>query len=157
LIIDDKYNIVLDGSHRYVILMQEGFEYTPVIKINYNDPHVRVGTHRMHRLIVNGPLNISKAEVIHRGISGKLFPPRTTRHFIPFLRPEINIPLKTLGKMDKADMNWIIARVNKKEEIKHNKKYIKELEEEQRELKNYMKECNRTKKYLKQQIEQMLK
>jgi len=155
LIIEDKQKIVLDGSHRYVFLMEQGYKMAPVIEIDYDDPHVRVGTHRMHRHIVSGPVNISKQEVIYRGVTGDLFPPRTTRHFIPFLRPEIKVPLKKLGTMPKQNMEWLISKGDIMEEINHNLKYIKELDEEKEELKNYLKECDRTKKYLKEQIAEM--
>ena len=155
LIIESKNKIVLDGSHRYVFLMMEGIENAPVIEVDYLDPHVRVGTHRLHRHIINGPVNISKQEVLTKGITGNLFPPRTTRHFIPFLRPKINVKLERLGTMKKIDMKWIIADVDVQKEIEHNKGYIKELEEEKEELRNYLKECDRTKKYLKEQIIKM--
>ena len=157
LVIEKKNKIVLDGSHRYVFFMMEGFKMVPVLEVDYDNPHVRVGLHRMERFIINGTVGISKSEVIRRGVTGDLFPPRTTRHFIPFLRPKIDIPLEKLVRTEKADMNWIIAKVSIAEEINHNKKYIKELEEEEQELKNYMKECYRTKKYLKEQIEEMKK
>jgi len=155
LIIDDKYHIVLDGSHRYVFLKDVGYKFTPVIEVDYGDPHVRVGTHRMHRHIINGPVGISKEEVIRRGLTGDLFPPRTTRHFIPFLRPEINMPLEKLGRIKGEDMSKLIAKVDVREEINHNKKYIKEIEEEENELTCYLEECIRIKKYLKDQIKEM--
>jgi len=155
LIIDEKYNIVLDGSHRYIILMEAGYQKVPVIPVDYDNPHIRVGTHRMHRLLVHGDTKISKEEVVERGRSGNLYPPRTTRHFFPFLRPEINVSLRKLHKDKPRNMNEFIANVTVKEEIKHNKKYIEEIDEEEIELKNYLEECSRTRDYLKQQIKEM--
>ena len=39
-------------------------------------------------------MNISKQEVIRRGLAGELFPPRSTRHFFPFRKNNrIDLPL----------------------------------------------------------------
>ena len=155
LIVEKKYKIVLDGSHRHVFLAMKGFRYCPVLYVDYNDPHIRVGTHRLHRLIIDGPVNISKEEVIRRGKTGDLFPPRTTRHFFPFLRPQIDVPLKQLKKRKPIDMSKNISKVDISEEIEHNQKYIKEIEEETEELIRYLEEGIRTKRYLTKQIEEM--
>lgn len=37
LIIDNKYNIVLDGSHRYVFLQKHGYRYAPCCCRFYED------------------------------------------------------------------------------------------------------------------------
>ncbi|GAG88772.1 unnamed protein product, partial [marine sediment metagenome] len=100
LIIENKHNIVLDGSNRHLFLALEGFEYAPVHYVDYSDPHVRVGSNRVHRLLITESVTVTKEEVIRKGTTGNLYPPRTTRHFIPFLRPEINVPLSKLGKCE---------------------------------------------------------
>ncbi len=157
LIVEKEHNIVLDGSHRHVFIAMEGFAFAPVHYVDYNDPHIRVGTHRMHRILVDGPVNISKKEVIRRGTTGDLFPPRTTRHFFPFLTPEIDIPLSELGRRESIDMKNHIANVDVQKEIDHNKKYIQEIEEETDEIIRYLEEGRRTKKYLSTQINEMEK
>jgi hypothetical protein len=43
-----------------------------------------------------GRAEITKDEVIGMGLSGELFPPKTSRHFFPFEIPEIRIPLDEL-------------------------------------------------------------
>jgi len=155
LIVERDYNIVLDGSHRYIFLLQDGYELAPVLYVDYDDPNVRVGTSRLHRMLVKDKVMISKKEVIRRGVSGDLFPPRTTRHFFPFLRPEINVSLNKLRKTKEIDVSSFIVNVNIEEEIKHNRKYIEEIEEETDELIRYLEESRRTKKYLQNQIRRM--
>ena len=155
LIVEDKYNIVLDGSNRHLFLALEGFKYAPVHFVDYSDYHVRVGSNRIHRLIINSPVTVTKDEVIRRGKTGDLYPPRTTRHFIPFLRPEINIPLDKLGKRKPIDLSMNIADVSIQEEIDHNKKYIEEIDTEMTETIHYMEQSMKTKQYLKKQIEMM--
>jgi len=155
LIVEDKHNIVLDGSHRHVFFLMEGYEYAPVCYVNYSDPHIRVGTHLMHRHVIKGQLNISKAEVIRRGITGDLYPPRTTRHFFPFRKSEAEIPLRKLGQMEPRDVSEHIFDCNIDDEITHNKKYINEIEEEIDEVIRYLEEIRLTKTYLNEQIKLM--
>lgn len=157
LIVENEYNIVLDGSNRHLFLALEGFKYAPVHYVNYSDPHVRVSSNRVHRILINSPVTVTKDEVMRRGTMGDLYPPRTTRHFIPFLRPEINISLKELGKRKPIDLSDNIANVSIQEEIDHNKKYITEIEEEITENIHYMEESVRVKEYLYKQVEEMEK
>jgi len=158
LIAENKYGIILDGSHRYIFLLHESFKFAPVIYVDYNSPHIRVGTHLMHRHVINGPVNISKEEVVRRGITGNLFPPRTTRHFFPFRKYEcIDVPLERLKRGKKVDVGEYIANVSIQEEIDHNKKYLKELEEEMDEVIRYLEEIRLVKKYLNKQVEEMEK
>ena len=158
LIVEKDHNIVLDGSHRHVFIAMEGFKYAPVRYVDYNDPHIRVGTHLMHRHIIDGPVNISKEEVIRRGLSGDLFPPRTTRHFFPFRKTDtVDVPLTDFGKRKPIDMSKHIADVSLQEEIDHNKKFIREIEDEIDESIRYLEEVRQTKRYLMTQIEEMEK
>jgi len=158
LIVEEEHNIVLDGSHRHVFIAMEGFKYAPVRYVDYNDPHIRVGTHLMHRHLIAGPVNISKEEVMRRGLTGDLFPPRTTRHFFPFRKTEtVDVPLSDLGKRKPIDMSKHIAKVTLEEEIDHNKKFIQEIEDEIDESIRYLEEVRQTKKYLLTQIEEMEK
>jgi len=156
LVVEDKYNIVLDGSNRYVFLMQRGFKYAPVLKVDYDNAHVRVGSHRVHCLLTeNHPVLLSKEDIIRTALSGVLYPPRTTRHIFPFLRPEVNIPLDQLEKTEPANMDSFIANIGIEDEIESNKKYIREIEEETDELIRYLNEGRQTKKYLEWQIKEM--
>ena len=155
LIVDKENKIVLDGSHRHVFLLMEGYKFAPVYYVDYSDPHIRVGTNRIHRMLIKGDVGISKEEVIERGIKSKLYSPRTTRHFFPFLREEIDIPLSSLTLGPKRDVTMNISDDELNMEIIHNEKYIKEIEEESEELIKYIMEGINTKKYLQQQLSLM--
>ena len=156
IIIDKNTYIILDGSHRYVFLLIEGYTLAPVHYVDYNDENIRVGTHLMHRHIIEGSIGISKKEVIKRGLSGDIYPPRTTRHFFPF-RKNVNadIKLTDLKKDKPVDVSNYIANVSLDHEVKHNIKFIEELEIELDELIKYMDEIRLTKKYLKEQNQLM--
>ena len=89
IIADKETGIVLDGSHRYVYFLKNGFKTVPVCWVNYNDENIRVGSKLLHRFLIDDELKISKAECRSRGLTGKLFPPRTTRHFFSFRKEDI--------------------------------------------------------------------
>ena len=156
LIADKKTGIILDGSHRYIFFLKFGYKEVVVEFIDYFDENIRVGTHLMHRHIIDGSTNISKQEVIKRGLSGNLFPPRTTRHFFPFRKNTFaNVLLKDLKKDKPRDVSQYIADVNIEEEISHNKQYIEEIDFEIDEIIKYLDEVRLTKLYLRKQIEEM--
>jgi hypothetical protein len=155
LIIDDIFSIVLDGSHRYVYLYGKGYKYAPVIKVNYKNESIRVGTHLKHRFEIDGDIGISKEEVIIRGCNGILYPPRTTRHFFPFEKYEMFIPLEDLKKGKPRDISHLMSNSSLEEELQHNEKYIKEIEEELKVINKYINAQMDTKNYLQQQIGMM--
>jgi len=156
IIADKKHGIVLDGSHRFIFFLMNGYKMVPVKFVDYQDEHIRVGSRLIHRHLIESPLNISKAEVIERALTGNLFPPRTTRHFFPFRKNErIDISLKDLQKGDPINASQYIDSVNIQEEIEHNVNYLKEIEYEFDELIRYMEEVRQTKDYLKKQIKLM--
>ena len=153
IIADKKHGIVLDGSHRYIFFLMNGFKEVPVKFVDYHDEHIRVGSRLIHRYLIEEKMNISKEEVIKRGLSGNLFPPRTTRHFFPFRKNErINLSLDSLKKGKNVDVGNFIADTTLQNEIDHNQKYLSEIENEFDELIRYMEEIRQTKNYLKNQI-----
>ena len=153
IIADKKHGIVLDGSHRYIFFLMNGFKEVPVKFVDYHDEHIRVGSRLIHRYLIEEKMNISKEEVIKRGLSGNLFPPRTTRHFFPFRKNErINLPLDSLKKGKNVDVGNFIVDTTLQNEIDHNQKYLSEIENEFDELIRYMEEIRQTKNYLKNQI-----
>ena len=156
LIAEKENGIILDGSHRYIFFLMNGYKTVPVRFVDYKDEHIRVGSRLIHRHLIEGPTNISKKEVIERCLTGNLFPPRTTRHFFPFRKNEfVNIPLKDLEKGEPVDVSNLIADVDINFEINHNKNYVQEIEHEFDELIRYMEEVRQTKMYLLKQIELM--
>tara|TARA_B100000073_G_scaffold329614_1_gene317358 strand:- start:9763 stop:10728 length:966 start_codon:yes stop_codon:yes gene_type:complete len=158
IIADEKHGIVLDGSHRYIFFLMNGYKEVPVKFVDYNDEHIRVGSRLIHRYLVENKLEISKKEVLRRGLNSKLFPPRTTRHFFPFRKNErLNIALNSLKKGEDIDVEKFIEDTTIQEEINHNQQYLSEIENEFDELIRYMEEIRQTKNYLKTQIAMMQK
>lgn len=157
ILADKKTGIVLDGSHRYVFFLKYGYKTAPVKFVDYDDENIRVGTVLMHKHIIEGGTNISKKDVKARGMSGNLYPPRTTRHFFPFRKPDISVPLSELEKGGQIDVTKYIAKASLQEEMDHNKKYIKEIESEFDEVIRYLEEQRNVKKYLEEQINEMKK
>tara|TARA_B100000214_G_C23904530_1_gene598174 strand:+ start:116 stop:1096 length:981 start_codon:yes stop_codon:yes gene_type:complete len=156
IIADKKYGIVLDGSHRYVFFLMNGYKEVPVKFVNYEDEHIRVGARLIHRHLIDETLHISKKDIIKRSLSGDLFPPRTTRHFFPFRKNErINLSLDSLKKGKDVDVSHFIADSTLQDEIDHNKQYLSEIENEFDELIRYMEEVRQTKNYLKTQVQMM--
>jgi len=157
ILADRKTGIVLDGSHRYIFFLKYGYKTAPVKFVDYDDENIRVGTVLMHKHIIEKGTNISKNDVKGRGMSGNLYPPRTTRHFFPFRKPDISVPLSELEKGEKTDVTKYITKANLQEEIDHNKKYVREIESEFDEVIRYLEEQRNVKKYLEDQIEEMKK
>jgi len=148
LIVDKKRGIILDGSHRYVYFLKNGFREVPVHLVDYDSEDIRVGTRLKHRFFINDDLGISKLECINRAESGDLFPPRTTRHFFTFRKVDISLPLKQLKRGKRVDVSHLIDDVDISYEIAEDEKYISEINEEIEIIINYLSEVSETKKYL---------
>ena len=158
LLADRETGIVLDGSHRYVFFLQQGYETVPVHFVNYKDENIRVGTRLLHRHLIDASPQISKREVIERGLSGNIFRARTTRNFFPFRKiTDMNLPLSALEKGDPRIVDHYIEKVSKEDEIKHNKEFIQEIEQEMDEIVNFLYEAKDVKDYLKFQVQEMEK
>lgn len=156
ILADKNTGIVLDGSHRYAIFYMLGFKKVPVYWVNYDDEDIRVGSHLIHRHLVDDQKNISKSEVKERGLSGNLYSPRTTRHFFPFRKNEkVNILVEDLEKGEERSIDHLIEVVDIDFEIEHNIGYIREIEQELDEIESYKNEVLETKKYLEEQVSEM--
>jgi len=155
LIVDKKTGIILEGNHRYAYLLKKGFIEVPVHFVNYNDENIRVGAKLKHRFLIEGTLKLSKKVCIDRGLSGDLFPPRTTRHFFTFRKRDINLDLNFLKYGPPVDVSHLIADVDISEEIANNECYVKEIDEELSVIISYLDEVYQTRCYLLEQIELM--
>ncbi|SFV70675.1 Y4yB [hydrothermal vent metagenome] len=140
LIVDRKNMIVLDGSHRYAYLYGEGYEYAPVILVDYDDEAIFVGKHLKHRFIKDENFTISKAEVRQRAIHENLYPPRTTRHFFPFRKEDFPIALLELRKGEKRDISHLLENISLLDEMALDRGYINEIDEEIVVIQEYLKE-----------------
>lgn len=159
LIIDEKTGIILDGSHRYAFLYGEGYLKAPVLKVDYLGDDIRVGSRLVHRFLIapDDLPTITKQEVLERGLTGRLFEPRTTRHFFPFRKENWPIEVNRLTKGEPRDIKHLISDASRHYEIEHNKKFIKEIEEEIEAVVSYLSESVETKKYLEKQVSMMKK
>ncbi len=89
LLVDAKTMIILDGHHRYEILKRLGKKYVPVLLVDYDSDIVDVGSWRKD-------WRVSKELVRKAGLSGKLLPPKTSKHILKIKLPNVNVPLEKL-------------------------------------------------------------
>ncbi|MBX5321939.1 MAG: pyridoxal-phosphate dependent enzyme [Candidatus Bathyarchaeota archaeon] len=98
IVVDEKTNVILDGEHRYNALKNLGCKRIPVIYVNYNSPNVEVQTWRNN-------YHLTKRDVIEAALTGKRFPPKTSRHMIrnsdvlshiSTIEKRVDIPLEVL-------------------------------------------------------------
>ncbi len=152
LIVDKKYNIVLDGSHRYAFLQKYGYKYAPCLLVDYDDEAIFVGNHLKHRFIKDENFIISKSEIISRALNEQLYNARTTRHFFPFRKVDYDTSLEDLEQGELKDISYLLEDISVEDEILIDKSYIKELDEEMSILREYIKEQKDVKRYLETQI-----
>ena len=88
--IDAKTKVILDGHHRYTVFKELGCKIVPCIEVDYlNDKSISVLPRRQD-------IPVSKELVIERGLSGKPFPPKTTKHVFSEEAPMMWVNLRKL-------------------------------------------------------------
>ena len=93
IIVDRGSMVILDGHHKWTAAKNLGLARVPVLLVDYLvDGGVEVDVWPDC-----GKASITKQEVLDMGISGDLFPPKTSRHSLPFKIPSIGIPLSELS------------------------------------------------------------
>lgn len=80
VLVADRDFVILDGHHRVEALRSLGCKRIPVYLVDYESDFVRLGTWPDAIVKV-----VRKREVIRRGLSNDLFPPKTTRHTLAVL------------------------------------------------------------------------
>jgi len=80
VLVADRDFVILDGHHRVEALRSLGCKRIPVYLVDYESDFVRLGTWPDAIVKV-----VRKREVIRRGLSNDLFPPKTTRHTLTVL------------------------------------------------------------------------
>ena len=92
IIVDRGSMVILDGHHKWTAAKSLGLARVPVILVDYLvDEGVLVDVWPDC-----GRESIAKTEVLEMGVSGDVFPPKTSRHTLPFKIPSISIPLSDL-------------------------------------------------------------
>ena len=92
IIVDRSSMVILDGHHKWTAAGRLGLARVPVIMVDYLDDEgvlVEVWPNC-------GRDSITKTEVLEMGSSEDVFPPKTSRHPLPFEMPSISIPLGDL-------------------------------------------------------------
>lgn len=152
IIADRQTGTILDGSHRYAFLLAEGYRQAPVRWVDYLDEDIRVGTKLSHRFLIEDETGISKQECLRRSATGELFNPRTTRHFFPFRKTDINLSLDSLRRGPAQNIDHLISPAILVDELQHNQLFIHEIDDELQVISRYVAEMVETKAYLNQQI-----
>jgi hypothetical protein len=70
-----EHLIVLDGHHRLNILKELGCARIPAFLVDYRSPDVVVASWREG-------VTITKEMVVEAALSGRVFPPKTTKHLV---------------------------------------------------------------------------
>ena len=92
IIVDRESMVILDGHHKWTAAKSLGLARVPVIMVDYLiDESVLVDVWPDC-----GKESVTKTEVLEMGVSGDVFPPKTSRHTLPFKIPSIRIPLSEL-------------------------------------------------------------
>lgn len=94
IVIDRATKMILDGHHRFNAIKKMGGKKIPCLVIDYYGDDITVKTH--------GQGKIDKKTIITMALGNKLFPPKTTKHYlkkIPLedLNLRTNIPLNNLN------------------------------------------------------------
>lgn len=153
LIVDQKFKVILDGSHRYAVLLKHSFKFAPVIFVDYSDESIFVGNHLKHRYLRDNSFTINKSVVIEKALHEQLLDARTTRHFFPFRKEDFIVPLERLEQGKERNIDFLIQDIPIEKEIAIDEEYIKELDEEIEILQAYEDEQRGVKRYLLKQIQ----
>ena len=92
IIVDRGSMVILDGHHKWTAAKSLGLARVPVLLVDYlADEGVEVDVWPDC-----GKDSVTKHEVLEMGLSGGVFPPKTSRHTLPFKIPSISIALSDL-------------------------------------------------------------
>jgi len=91
VVVSKQSYVVLDGHHRVAALKRIGACKVPVFFVDYFSNNVKVYLRRKNLLIT-----LLKEAVINRALQGKMFPMKTTRHWIKDRKRNIRIKFEAL-------------------------------------------------------------
>ena len=91
VLVEDKHYVILDGHHRYEALKLIGCRKIPVYLVDYLDEAVYLTTWPEAK-----HTNLTKDDVLNMAKSGRLYPPKTTRHIVRIKLKEVPVSLKDL-------------------------------------------------------------
>lgn len=91
VLVESRHYVILDGHHRYEALRELGCRRVPCYLIDYFSDLVQLDT--WPGAIVQ---EVTKEDVLRRGMRGDLLPPKTTRHTVRAPLPEVVTDLEDL-------------------------------------------------------------
>jgi len=91
ILVADRDFVILDGHHRYEALRAIGCSRIPAYVVDYFSDIVEVST--WPGAVVR---EVTKEEVIRRGLAGPPFPPKTSRHTVRAALQDSPMDLKAL-------------------------------------------------------------
>lgn len=89
ILVDRHSLVILDGHHRAAALQALGCSLIPVYLVDYLHPDITVLARR-------DEYPVNKEAVVRTGLSGRPYPPKTTRHVLPGQPPARPTPLGSL-------------------------------------------------------------
>jgi|GEM_PF-468886 len=100
ILIDERTGVILDGHHRYSVCKELGCTRIPCVAIDYLvDASIHVTARHPGE-------TVTKEDVLKMGLSGNVFPAKTSKHVYEYPEMERSFPLKALqpiGKNDRGD------------------------------------------------------
>lgn len=110
IVVDEKTNVILDGEHRFNAIKNLGGKRIPVVYVDYESPNIEVQTWR-------GNHHLTKRDIIEAALTGKRFPPKTSKHMIrnsdvlshiSSIEKRVDVPLEVLkSKLEAAALKNI--------------------------------------------------
>jgi hypothetical protein len=91
VLIEGRHKVLLDGHHRLEALRRLGCRRVPAYVVDYDDPAIQLTTWPGAL-----PVAITKDDVVALALSGRKYPPKTTRHRLSQSLPPVAVPLEEL-------------------------------------------------------------
>ena len=88
IVVEKNHMLVLDGHHRFSFAKREGFQFIPVVLVDYQNIEIRS---------LRKDYVFTKEDVVRKALSGDIFPYKTVKHDFEFKLPKINIDIKELA------------------------------------------------------------
>lgn len=89
VVIEDERYFIMDGHHRYDAALKMGLSHIPCVKLSYRDARVKLLSWRKE-------FKIKVSDIYSIESSGKLFPPKTTKHLFDPCIGTCEVPLNWL-------------------------------------------------------------
>ena len=89
IVLDDEYNLVLDGQHRMEVALELGLKLVPAVRFSYAEVEV---------WSLRPQYTFTWKEVVDRAIAGDIYPYKTVKHRFPTELPICDFALGELSK-----------------------------------------------------------